>query len=111
MGFKVNEAKGYSDYIESDNKKIKYTAYPMSLDITINLMEAQEEENQVKLLKAFSRYFDECIEFERVGFKNPKEEIKKELERSGKFIEFINYVLEKVGKQTEQKDLSNGQDN
>ena len=89
--------------IEIGNEKIAYRAYPASLDVTLMLIEAQEEDDNKKGLLAYSKYYDECIEFEGFGAKRTKEKVKKALERSGKFIEFIIEVFNRLGKQNEPK--------
>ncbi len=90
--------------IEIGSEKMHYKAYPATLEISLLILEAQENEDDKKMLLAYSKYFDECVEFAGFGAKRIKERAKQALERSGKFIEFINEVFTKLGKQREPKD-------
>ena len=101
MAFKVDKVNGIRGELELEEVKYTYTAYPPTLSVTKLLIEAQKKEDQFVYIEALEKYFDECIEFDKQMFKNVKDEVKKELERSGKFVEFINYVMEEVGKQTQ----------
>ncbi len=89
--------------IEIGNEKYEYKAYPASIDVSLLIIEAQEEEDNKKAIKAYSRYFDECVEFEGFGAKRKKEKARRALERSGKFVEFIFEVFKELGKQNEPK--------
>ena len=107
MGFKVeNSAKGIRGELELNGEKYTYTAYPLSSEVVKLLIKAQKEEDELASIEAQDKYFEDCIEFDRKGIKNPKKEVRKILDRTGKFYEFVNYVIEEAGKQTqnEQKD-------
>ena len=107
MAFKVeNSVKGVKGSLELNGEKYTYTAYPLSSEVIKLLIKAQKEEDELASLEALDKYFEECIEFNKAGFKNPKKEVRKTLDRTGKFYEFVNYVIEEVGKQTQaaQKD-------
>ena len=101
MAFKVEKISGVRGEVEIGNQKYTFTAYPATLEVTKLLIEAQKKEDQLLFMEAMQKYFDECIEFDRSLLKNVKEEVKRELERSGQFIEFVNYAMEEVGKQTQ----------
>ena len=102
MAFKVdNEAKGIRGELELNGEKYTYTAYPLSSEVVKLLIKAQKEEDELASLEALDKYFEECIEFDRKAIKNPKKEVRKILDRTGKFYEFVNYVIEEVGKQTQ----------
>jgi len=102
--FEVDTKKvGIKDEVKVDGEIYKYKAYPMSVELQLKMLEAQENENQVLLLKTLIEYFDKCIEFERVGFKDPKEKVKAALNNTGELFNFINEALEKVGKQAQEK--------
>ncbi len=101
MAFKVeNSVKGIKGELELNEEKYTYTAYPVTSDVMKLMIKAQRDEDELASLEALDKYFDECIDFDKTGFKNPKDKIRKELDRSGKLYEFINYVIEEVGKQT-----------
>ena len=107
MAFKVeNSVKGVKGSLELNGEKYTYTAYPLSSEVVKLLIKAQKEEDELASLEALDKYFEECIEFDKKGIKNPKKEVRKILDRTGKFYEFVNYVIEEAGKQTErgQKD-------
>jgi len=104
MAFKVeNKVKGVRGSLELENETYTYTAYPITSDVMKMLIKAQRDEDELASLEALDKYFEECIEFDKKGFKNPKPEIRKMLDRSGKLYEFINYVIEEVGKQTQSE--------
>ena len=107
MAFKVeNSVKGVKGSLELNGEKYTYAAYPLSSEVVKLLIKAQKEEDELASLEALDKYFEECIEFDKKGIKNPKKEVRKILDRTGKFYEFVNYVIEEAGKQTErgQKD-------
>ena len=107
MAFKVeNSVKGVKGSLELNEEKYTYTAYPVTSDVMKLMIKAQRDEDELASIGALDKYFEECIEFDKKGFKNPKEEVRKALDRAGKLYEFINYVIEEVGKQTQaaQKD-------
>ncbi|WP_281950277.1 hypothetical protein [Nitrosophilus kaiyonis] len=102
---KINiDEKVIAGEIEIGDDKFEYKAYPPSLEISIMFMEAQDEEDTKKLLKAMDKYYEECIEFDGIFGKKTKEKVRKILERSGKLIDFVNEVINEVGKQNEPKD-------
>ena len=104
MAFKVkDEVKSVKGELELKDEKYTYTAYPITSDVMKMIIKAQKEEDELSSIEALDKYFDECIEFDKKGFKNPKAEVRKALDRVGKLYEFINYVIEEVGKQTQKE--------
>jgi len=89
--------------IEIGNEKFEYKAYPPTIDISLMFIEAAEEEDTKVGVRALGKYYDECIEFTGFGAKRIKEKVRKALERSGKFVEFVNEVVGEVGKRKEPK--------
>ena len=107
MGFKVeNSVKGVKGELELNDVKYTYTAYPATSEVMKLMIKAQKDEDELASLEALDKYFEECIDFDKTGFKNPKDIVRKELDRAGKLYAFISYVSEEVGKQTKnaQKD-------
>ena len=103
--FVVNEKeKAVEGELQIGGGTYQYRAFPMTVDITIELLEAQEEENTPKLLKAYDRYFEECVEFGGIMSRKVKQDVKRQLQRSGKFFEFINDCISRLGKLQEAKD-------
>jgi len=104
MAFKVeNKIKGVRGSLELEKEIYEYTAYPITGDVLKIMIKAQRDEDELASLEALDKYFDECIEFDKKGFKSPKPEIRKMLDRSGKLYEFVNYVIDEVGKQTQSE--------
>ena len=99
MAFKVEKTNAVRGEIEINGKKYTFTAYPITLSVRKLFIEAEEKEDQLLLFEALEKYFDECIDFDKQMFKDVKEEVRKELERSDKFFDFIDYAMKEVGKQ------------
>jgi len=102
LDFGSNE-KSKKFEVDLGEKKYHIVAYPPNVDIVIDMMTAAEEESSVKYLEAVKRYFDECVEVEGFPKKMVKEELRKGLERRGKFIDFIQSIMDELGKSEEPK--------
>ena len=97
MKFEVKE-KVYEGELEIGDEKYKFKAYSPGLEVSLFFIEAQENEDTKTLLKAIDRYYEESVEFDGFGSAKTKQKVRKMLERSGKFVEFVNAVLAEVGK-------------
>jgi len=103
--FEIKKEKVLSGEAKLPNGEvIKYRAYPMTFELVKEIAIAQKFNDEIKMLDVFEKYFNECIEVEGFFSKRAKENLKKALERSGVFMEFINKILNELGKQEGTKD-------